>query len=152
MIKVNKQKVEPILTKTYLAVIKNSVETKMFRNLYAKVNNKRKDITQNGNLSCAFYVSSILFLFKLIKGIHATVDGSTRDLKKSGWKEIKEPKSGCVLVWKKENFADGSPHKHIGFYAGKGKAISNNFKYGYPREHNWKIKKVESILWHPSIK
>jgi len=78
------QKVDLILVKTYLAAIENSVGSKMFRNLYAKVNGKNKDITENGNLSCALYVSSLLYLFKLIKDIHATVSGTLGDLKRSG--------------------------------------------------------------------
>ena len=143
MIKIKKQKVEPILMETYLRVIYNSTGSKIFKNLYAKVNGKKTDITQNGHLSCAFYVSSILFLFKLIREIHATVDGTAKDLRKSGWKEIKKPKLGSVLVWKEQrNIDDNKPHKHIGFYIGKAKAISNNSKYGYPTEHNWKIRKI----------
>lgn len=93
-----KQKVEPILIDTYLGAIKNSIGSKMFRNLYAKVDGKKVDITKNGNLSCAVFVSSILFLFKLIKGVHATVNGTIRDLKESGWIETKTPEIGCVLV------------------------------------------------------
>ena len=59
-----KQKVVPILIDSYIAIIKNSVGSQLFRNLYAKVNGKKIDITENGKLSCAFYVSSVLLLFK----------------------------------------------------------------------------------------
>ena len=137
---------------TYWAVIKNGIGSKMFRNLYAKVNGKKTDVTENGNSSCAFYVSSILFLFKSIKEIHATVNGTARDLEESGWTKIKKPKVGCVLVWKEMDFGNGKPHKHIGFYIGKNKAISNNYKLGYPTRHDWRFRKVESILWNPNLK
>jgi hypothetical protein len=147
-----KQKVAPMLAETYLAVIKNSLGSKMFRNLYALVGGQKKDITQNGNLSCAFYVSSILLLFKLIKEVHATVSGTERDMREFGWTDIKKPKNGCVLVWKETDFTNGSLHKHIGFYVGQQKAISNNYKLGYPTKHNWKFRKIESILWHPNLK
>jgi uncharacterized protein YycO len=147
-----KQKVEPVLMDTYLAMIKNSIGSKMFRNLYAKINGKKTDIVQSGNLSCAFYVSSILLLFKLIKEVHATVNGTERDMKESGWVETKKPKVGCVLVWKETDFTNGSLHKHIGFYVGNGKAISNDYKKGCPTEHDWQFRKVESMLWHPNLK
>ena len=137
---------------TYIATVKNSIGSKMFRNLYAKVNGQKTDIVQNGNLSCAFYVSSILVLFKLIKEVHATVNGTVRDMKKSGWTETKKPKIGCVLVWQEADFTNGSLHKHIGFYMGNEKAISNNYKKGYPIKHDWKFRKIELMLWHPDLK
>ena len=62
-----KQKVIPILFDTYIVVIKNSVGSNIFRNSYAKVNGKKKDILKNGKVSCAFFVSSILALFPLFK-------------------------------------------------------------------------------------
>ncbi len=153
MTKTKKQAV--IFMDTYLAVVRNSVGSKMFRNLYVRIDGKKEDITENGNLSCAIFVSSILFLFKLIKEVHATVNGTTRDLKEFGWQEIKKPKNGCVLVWAEKDFGQGSKHKHIGFYVGNKKAISNNSKYGYPKEHGWNIfdgRKIEAIFWHPNLK
>lgn len=149
-----KQKIELVLNETYLVAIKNSVGTKIFRNLFARVGRKTKDITENGNLSCAFYVSSILYLFKLIKEIHATVNGTVRDLKESGWVEIKKPKNGCVLVWEEKKFKNGNSHKHIGFYIGNQIAISNNSKLGYPTVHRWTTydnRKIETILGTPIL-
>ena len=146
-----KQKVVPMLNDTYLAVIKNSIGSKLFRNLYAKVGGKKIDITENGNLSCAIFVSSILVLFKLIKDVHATVNGTVRDLKESSWVEIKKPKIGCILVWVEKDFGNGRLHKHIGFYIGKEKAISNDFRRGYPTKHDWKFRKIEAMFWNPIL-
>ncbi len=78
---------------------------------------------RNGEFSCAFYVSSILVLFKFIKEIHTTVDAAVKDLKECGWKEIKKPKIGSVLVWEKKDFGNGDIHKHIGFLLGKIKPL-----------------------------
>lgn len=150
-----KQKVILIIPETYLAVIKNSIGSKLFRNFYAKVNGKKTDILRNGELSCAFYVSSILLLFRLIKTGHATVDSTVRDLKQSGWKNIKKPKIGSIIVWKKISFGNKDSHKHIGFFIGNNKAISNISKLGYPREHHWTFgskRKVELILWNKKLK
>jgi hypothetical protein len=148
------KKILPLQIETYLAVIKNSVGSKMFRNVYAKVNGKKNDITKDGDLSCAFFVSSILVLFKLIKEIHTTIDGTTKDLEDFGWIEIKKPKLGCILVWAEKDFGNNELHKHIGFYVGREKAISNSSNKKYPTEHNWDKydgRKVKQILWHPKL-
>ena len=151
-----KQKVIPILFDTYIAVIKNSVGSKIFRNSYAKINDKKTDILQNGNLSCAFFVSSILVLFKLIKEIHSTVNGTVKDLECSDWQKIKKPKIGSIIVWEKNhNF-----HKHIGFYIDNNKAISTNQKLKCPAVHHWTygvkenkpIRKIEAIFYNKKLK
>ncbi len=154
-----KEKVIPILFDTYIAVLKNSVGSKTFRNLYAKVNEKKTDITKDGVLSCAFFASSILVLFKLIKEIHATVDGTIKDLDKSGWKRVNKPKIGSVLIWQSLDFKKGSFHKHIGFYIGNNKAISTSSKNGQPVIHHWThgikrkkpIRKVEAIFFNKKL-
>ncbi len=51
---------------SYLAMIKNSVGTNMFRNLYATSGGEVQDIVREGELSCAYFVSSILYIFKLV--------------------------------------------------------------------------------------
>ena len=155
-----KQKVIPILFDTYIAVIKNSVGSKMFRNFYAKVDGKKTDIMKNGDLSCAWFVSSLLYLFKLIKDAHATVNGTIKDLQQSGWKKIKKPKIGSVIVWEKIDFGNKDLHKHIGFYIGNNKAIStSNSKKGQPIIHHWTygikrnkpVRKVKAIFWHKKL-
>ena len=142
-------KIIPLNTDSYLSVIKNSVGTKMFCHLYASVNGKKIDIAKNGELSCAFYASSVLVIFGLIHEIHATVDSTVRDLERSGWKKAKEPKPGSVIVWEKG--VGSGKHKHIGFCIGKNSAVSNNFKKGYPIVHDLKKKNIEQLYWNPKI-
>ncbi len=147
-----KQKVTPLTFDTYLAVIKNSIGSKLFRNFYAMVDGRKTDIMKNGELSCAFYVSSILTLFKFTKEVHATVDSTVKDLEECGWKIVKKPKPGSILVWEKG--ADFDNHKHIGFYVGEGGAVSTSYKRGFPAEHDWVLakRKVELILWSKRLK
>ena len=157
------KKETPLLYKTYLAVIKNSVGTKTFRSCYARVGGKNnyivRDVTEKGNLSCAFFVSSILVIFKLIKEIHLTVAGTIRDLELSGWEKIKKPKIGSVLIWEPVDFGGGGIHKHNGFYIGNNKAISNSAKLGYPVIHHWTFgnkngqpgRKIIAIYWHKKL-
>lgn len=151
--------VQIILNKSYLQTIKNSVDSNLFRNLYAYVNGIKRDVLENGLLSCAAYVSSVLYLFKLAADTHATVRGTLADLEKSGWTQIKKPREGAVLVWEAQKFEDGDIHKHIGFYIGKNKAISNSYKKRQPVLHHWTfgnksgrpVRKVEQIFWHKKL-
>jgi len=139
---------------TYIAMIKKSTGTKMFQNIYV---NNGKDVLENGRLSCAAYASGILVLNGLIKKPHATIKSTIEDMKKSGWLEIDKPKIGAVFIWKVAPWSEG--HKHIGFYVGNKKAISNNDKQKIPILHHWtfgqKYKKhkreIESIWWHDAL-
>ncbi len=149
-----------------MAVIKNSVGSKMFRNSYAKVNGKKTDILDDGELSCAFFVSSILAIFPLFELLkyppHATVEGTVKDLERSGWRKIpaaKEPQIGSIIVWEKKNFGKNDFHKHIGFYIGGKNAISNSLKKRTPIIHHWTygekngrpVRKIEAVYWNKKL-
>ena len=148
------QTITLVFFKTYLAVIKNSIGTNMFRTFYARKGSETTDVLEKGNLSCAFYVSSLLLLFKLVKSPHLTVSGLVQDLKTCGWKATKKPNVGDILVWERVALKGGESHKHVGFYIGNGKAISNNYKKGHPVVHSWNFngkRKVESIFSHKKL-
>lgn len=148
-----------LIPETYRQVIANSLDTRLFRHLFANVNGQQQDILRNGELSCAFYVSTILRLFDLIQEGHATVDGLIKDLEKSGWKKISRPKVGCVLLWDHIVYPDGQSHRHVGFYVGSQQAISNSAAFGVPRKHHWTYgqlkgqpkRKVTGMYSHPKI-
>lgn len=145
-----------LLPDNYIATIKNSVGTTIFKNLWAEVDGETKDILNDGGLSCAQFVSGILYLFKLITDRHATVDGTVNDLRASGWKEIASPKNGCILVWENILYPDGQEHKHIGFYIGDGLAISNSPDDKSPQIHHWtygeetekSYRKITAMYWN----
>lgn len=149
-----------LLKDSYLKVIRNSIGSKIFKNLYFK-GSRRIDILRNGRFSCAVFVSWILKIFDLIKEGHATVDGTLRDLKKSGWYRIKKPKLGAVLVWEPWKFNNSEFHKHIGFYFGNNKAVSTSYRRkGTPIIHHWTYgtkngkpkRRIIEILWHNNLK
>lgn len=143
---------------SYLSAIRNSVDSKTFRNLFFEISDKKTDITKNGELSCAVFVSSILKMFDLIKKRHSTVSGTIKDLIDSGWKKIERPKRGSILVWEDKNTEEGV-HKHVGFYVGQRQAISNRRSTRVPSIHHWTYgtkdktptRKVETIYWHQSL-
>lgn len=134
--------------KTLFKLIKNSIGIELFKNNYFFIDGKSKDILKNGKLSCAFYVSSILYLSKLIKDLHTTVEGTVKDLENSGWYQIKEPKKGAVVVWDKRY-----NHYHIGFVWGKNKAVSNSANKKVPISHNlyYQNRKILAFYFHKEL-
>jgi hypothetical protein len=146
-------KKELLIKENYFEKIKASLNSKFFRKLYVKSKKGKEDILKNGELSCAYFVSSVLYLNKLIKDIHTTVKSTVKDLEKSGWYRIKEPKKGAVLVWEKKKFSDGY-HFHIGFYWGGKKAISNSRNSKCPVLHHFTFngkRKIIAVYFHKKL-
>ena len=146
-----KEKPQPLLLENLVAVARASVGSPLFRNLYARVGRRKVDILKNGDLSCAFFVSAILKIFSLVRGVHATVAGTVRDLKKSGWRKARKPKPGCVIVWRPRTFMDGEAHAHIGFSISRGRAISTSYKKRTPVMHDLHYRPIETIYSHPKL-
>lgn len=141
----------PNTKKTLLAMVRASVGTTLFRHSYFSQGTRTVDILKNGDLSCAFYVSSLLKIFGLVHSIHATVDGTVTDLLQSGWAPIPAPTASCIIVWKERKGARGELHKHIGFSIGGGKAISNESKRGIPTIHPARYRPIERMFIHPRL-
>ncbi|MBI2669940.1 MAG: hypothetical protein HYX20_02270 [Candidatus Yanofskybacteria bacterium] len=159
-----KLNVKIIWNESYLKSIKNSVGSNIFRNFYANVDGKKMDIRKDGQLSCSAFVSSILYLHKLIYDIHATVEGLVKDMELFGWKKIDKPRPGAVLLWepklpKNHNDKMYLRHDHIGFYVDNDKAISNRYEKRQPVLHHWTfgvrngrpMRKVEQIFWNTKL-
>jgi hypothetical protein len=144
-VNLKKPKIVPLNFDTYLAVIKNSVGSKMFQNLFALVDGAKKDIVKNGNLSCAFFVSAVLVIFGFIKAIHSTVTGTEKDLLSSGWEKVIKPKPGDVLIWETREDGD-EKHGHIGFFIGDNWAISNDSKRGVISRHHWTYNSRRKVI------
>ncbi len=135
--------------RTLFKLIENSIGTKLFRNNYFFINGKSKDLLKNGELSCAFYVSSILYLLKLIKSPHTTVQSTLKDLEESGWYKIKNPKKGAVVLWDK----DKEDHYHLGFYWNNKKAVSSVSLKKSPNFHPLKYENraILSFYFHKDL-
>ena len=157
------KKIQPLLFDNYLAVIQGAPGSRMFRKFYALVNGKKKEVSEDGNLSCGWFAAFILKYFDLIRQPHMTVDGTLRDMEASGWKKIKKLKIGCILLWStqddKRSKAYSFGHRHMGFYVGKDKAVSNLSSKGVPGQHHWTFginkgkpaRRVEAVFWHPKL-
>lgn len=152
--KSNKEiKVKPLLFDSYLAAVRNSVGTRMFRNFYARINRKKEDVTIDGIRSCAFFVSTILTMFGLTKSVHLTLAKVIKDMEESGWYKIKKPRVGAVLIWEREKMS-GKWFGHVGFYVGGDMAISNSTSVRTPQRHHWTFdnkRGIKAIYWHRKL-
>lgn len=137
--------------KSLKVLIKNSLGSNFFKSLYFFAPKKSKDVLNNGDLSCAFYVSVILKILGLIENLHTTVLSTVKDLEKSGWYEIKRPKFGAVILW---DYKPNGKNLHLGFYLNKSKAVSNSSKLKSPKIHNinYENRKIKAIYFHNDLK
>ena len=142
----------------FLLSFRNSIGTQLFRSYLDKDGN---DVLKDGDLSCAYYISSMLLLHGLIDRPHFTVEGTLFSMVNSGWHQIKTLKIGSIVVWGSVH-QNGEDHKHLGVYIGEQQAISNRSSLGMPGEHPLHysgldkvgIKKkapVLAIYWHSAL-
>lgn len=141
----------PLVLKNFLTAARGSHGSKIFQKLYFTDGKKTKDILKNGDLSCAFFVSSLLKIFSLIGNVHATVDGTIKDMANSGWEKINRPIPGAVVVWGPKETEDGTVHRHIGICLGNNKAISNRAEKRTPVIHALKYRMIEGYFWNKNL-
>lgn len=121
---------------TFLAMIRGAVGSNQYRHLFMREGNVVTDILEDGDLSCAFFASSVLHSAKLVAAPHATVVGLEKDLLASGWVVVDTPEEGDVIVWEPASQSGAQMHPHVGFAIGGDRAISNSYKEHTPVEHH----------------
>ena len=143
---------------SYIAFIKNSPGSNQYRQAFASVDGLKKEILNDGEFSCAYFVSSVLHQFLVLDHPHATVDGTVVAMQNAGWQEITEPQFGCVLIWEPLEI-DGESHKHIGFYLNEHEAVSNSSIEHTPVLHHPNFvgsihgeRKIISMWWNSRMK
>jgi hypothetical protein len=147
------------IKQTYLAMIKNSPGTKLFNTAYVKnlQTGEIYDVFNDGELSCAFFVSGLLSMVGLLDRPHSTVKTLVALLSESKkWSEvpIDEPEAGDVIVWDVVTFDDGTTNEHVGFYLGEGEAVSTSYKEKQVVKHSADFEGQRKIakLFRPKIK
>jgi hypothetical protein len=146
------------IRESYLAMIKNAVGSTQYRRLFMDVNGRGKDILENGNLSCAYFVSGILMMFGLIRAPHATVSGLVKDMEASGWKRVRTMRPGSVLIWEPLP-SDTEAHQHVGFLLTQTKAVSNSTKrhhvvahhLTFGRRNGKPTRRIQAMYRHPKL-
>lgn len=150
-----------VLRKSLMAMVVGSIGSSMFKKLYRKAPEGPEDVIEDGNLSCAFYTSSILALFGLTKqGVHTWVGNTITDMVKSGWELCDEPGPARIVVWEKVG-----THFHIGFCLDEKRAVSTYDgdrlpACTLPREHwiigslkntDGTVRQVKCFYRHPAL-
>lgn len=144
-----KSSIEPVVLDSLLAVVNNAVGAKLFRSFVARVDGTKQDILSHGELSCAFFVSSILTMFRFLRRPRTTVRSTVAALRNTGWRRIPTPRPGAALVWEAQ---DG--HRHIGFFTGNRRAVSTSSRRGVVALHHWTFggkRNIETAYWHPKL-
>lgn len=162
-----------LLKENYLTMINNAAKGHnfMFRNFFIVQDDIKKDALEDGGISCAVFVSSVLYLHNSlleflkkehwIKFTHANVPSTTKDMLDCGWYEINELRPGAVIIWEKRLGRDDNIwHEHNGFCISEIEAISNDskgsklpFRHGInnPSSVDSEFRKIEKIYWHPEL-
>lgn len=147
--------VKKLVLESYLAMAKNSLGAKVWQNYFAEVDGEKLDIMYGGSNACAWFVSGVLVMHKLIDSSHATVASTVEDLEKSQWHKITEPKPGAIIVYAPLTFQDGSTHEHAAIYIGDERAISTSYQKAVPIEHDWRYRDHETrevtAIYYPTV-
>lgn len=155
-----------------MKLLENAVGCRLFRDFLIMKKGEAVNATQDGLLSCAFFVSSILRLATLRDEtpLIDTVSLSNidlfdedegekknRQLRDCGWVEIDVPdwtwlEPGALVLWEKQG-----PARHSGFIFEQGDepwAISNSSVNGMPIKHHptfYDRRRIILAFWHPAF-
>lgn len=126
------RKLRRLQYKNYISMLNALPQVELFRHLYVVDESGNEfDAVDDGDLSCAVVVSSILCLFGWIDRPHATVASTIKALVENGWRATETPKSGDIVHYS----ASEAGHEHVGFFMGNDIVISNIAKLRTPGKH-----------------
>ncbi|GEM_PF-566431 len=122
----------PLKRKTLVRLLENSVGSRLFNSLFVRLSNtgEVKDVLNDGEFSCAFYVTSLLALLQLFDRTHTTVKTVREKLSEhTGWREVAGalPEPGDVVFWERVLFPDGTENDHVGFVLNEAEAVSTSY-------------------------
>ena len=144
------QNIEILKKETYLKAIENSIGSKIFNSLFVKFKdtNKVSDILNDGEYSCAFFVSGILFLVQMVDKTAATVKSLKESIEKnSKWEKVDLENiiEGDVIFWYPFKHDDGTETPHVGFVSNKNEATSTDYKNKLITKRDIHERKIESV-------
>lgn len=123
------------LSESLKVILERSVGSSLFRTLYGERGDVLEDVINDGDLACAFFVSTLLSMFGLLsRGVHTTVTKTLQDMLVSDWNETTHPEALAVVLWKEKMGSDGKPHFHIGICTDDTFAIEHSAVTKSPRK------------------
>lgn len=138
---------KPLFFKSYIELIKNSENSTLFKSFYWEKDDWTVfDILDDWDLSCAFYVSSILKIFNLVNDVHLTVNSTIKDMFDNWWKETEvwNLPIWSVILWNEREFDDWV-HTHVWFYLWDWFAISNDLITKQIKKHSYNYDSTRNI-------
>lgn len=141
---------EILRKETYLKAIENSVGTRLFNSAFVRYKDtgEVKDIFNDGEYSCAYFVSSLLFLGEMLEKPSATVKNLRENINTDkNWQKINldSTQAGDVVFYKKTKFDDGTENAHVGFVLNYNEAVSTDYKSKAVARHPLAIRPVVSV-------
>jgi hypothetical protein len=146
--------VDVLKKETYIKMIENSVGSNMFNSVYVKNKDSSgvTDVLENGKYSCAYYVSSLLFLLGLIDRPHALVSTVKTVISTSGdWEVADKAEAGDVVFWNKVTFEDGTENAHVGFALNNQEAVSTSSTQKTVVKHSISLQGVDVVFRRKSF-
>lgn len=148
--------VKKLVLESYLAMVRDSLGARVWQHYYCEIEGVRQDIMDGGSNACAWFVSGILVMHRLIGSSHATVASTVKDLEESGWLHSKQPQPGSIILYEALSFEDGSSHTHLAIYLGDDRAVSTSYADAVPKEHDWRYRdsgeRAVAAIYHlPSL-
>jgi hypothetical protein len=150
---------EILKKETYLKMIENSINARMFNSILIKEESGvSRDLLNDGEYSCALFVSSVLFLNNLIQKTRSTVNNLEKDLLEHPsfihLENGADIEPGDILFWESVTYEDDSANRHVGFAVSNSEAISTSYmakcviKHPITKEieNSGEMRKVENIF------
>src|SRR3569623_1140484 len=111
--------IERLPKETLRKMIQNAPDTRLFNSLFVryKDSGEVKDACNDGEYSCAFFVSSLLTLTGYLERPHATVAGLREKMLGLPIQkvELADAQAGDVIFWDKIVFDNGEANEPVGF-------------------------------------
>lgn len=149
--------IEILRKETCLKIIENSIDSKLFNSVLARYKDGGAvvDILNDGEFSCAFFVSGVLTLMQAMDRPHATVAKLKALFEADAdWHKVafadREP--GDVIFYEKMKFDDGTENAHVGFVLTHDEAVSTDYVHKVIARHPVAKRPVETIYrysWPP---
>lgn len=127
---VKKPQMTPLYFETFVRAAENAPGTGLFRSLIVRNEaGKEIDVLQDGEYSCAYFVSSLLLLAKFLSEPCTTVDSLEKRLTEAWWEKRGTDGilAGDVLIWERETFSDGTSNRHAGIAISATEAVSTSY-------------------------